>query len=122
KKKAIETGIQNSSGELIICTDADCSMGPDWIRVLVHAYLKQNFQFVAAPVKINSNNSWLSVFQTLDFISLQGVTGAAVNKRMYPMCNGANLGYTRAAYEAVNGFQKIDEIASGDDMLLMKKI
>ena len=38
------------------------------------------------------------------------------------MCNGANLAYTRKAYEAVNGFREIDQIASGDDMLLMKKI
>ncbi len=52
KKKAIETGIAHSSGELIICTDADCSMGKDWIRVLASAYQKEHLQFIAAPVKI----------------------------------------------------------------------
>ncbi|HEY2650015.1 MAG TPA: glycosyltransferase [Puia sp.] len=122
KKKAIETGIAQSSGELIICTDADCSMGMDWIRVLVNAYQNENLQFIAAPVKIIPDGSWLSIFQILDFISLQGITGAAVHKKLYPMCNGANLAYTRKAYRAVDGFQDIDHIASGDDMLLMKKI
>jgi cellulose synthase/poly-beta-1,6-N-acetylglucosamine synthase-like glycosyltransferase len=122
KKKAIETGISYSSGELIICTDADCTMGPDWITVIVSAYCRENFQFIAAPVKIAGNRSWLSVFQTLDFISLQGITGAAVYKNLYPMCNGANLAYTRKAYDAVEGFSDITHIASGDDMLLMKKI
>lgn len=38
------------------------------------------------------------------------------------MCNGANLAYTKQAFEAVNGFHGIDGIASGDDMLLMHKI
>lgn len=38
------------------------------------------------------------------------------------MCNGANLAYTRRAFDAVNGFKGIDNIASGDDMLLMHKI
>jgi cellulose synthase/poly-beta-1,6-N-acetylglucosamine synthase-like glycosyltransferase len=38
------------------------------------------------------------------------------------MCNGANLAYTKAAFAEVNGFQGIDEIPSGDDMLLMYKI
>jgi cellulose synthase/poly-beta-1,6-N-acetylglucosamine synthase-like glycosyltransferase len=122
KKKAIETGIGQSSGELIICTDADCTMGPYWIQKLVEAHLRENFQFIAAPVKIIPNGSWLSAFQVLDFISLQGITGAAVFKNLYPMCNGANLAYTRKAYEAVNGFSDIDHIASGDDMLLMNKI
>jgi biofilm PGA synthesis N-glycosyltransferase PgaC len=122
KKKAIETGIAQSSGELIICTDADSSMGRDWVKVLVNAYQKNDLRFIAAPVKITSNGSWLSIFQILDFISLQGITGAAVFKNLYPMCNGANLAYTRKAYDTVGGFSEIDHIASGDDMLLMKKI
>jgi len=122
KKKAIDTGINHSSGELIICTDADCSMGPDWIRILVAAYEKDDLHFIAAPVKIIPDGTVLSVFQSLDFISLQGITGAAVYKKLYPMCNGANLAYTRRAYDAVSGFTGVDHIASGDDMLLMKKI
>lgn len=122
KKKAIETGIRLSSGELIICTDADCVMGPNWIRVLVAAYENKNLQFMAAPVKIIPDGSWLAVFQALDFISLQGITGAAVYKNLYPMCNGANLAYSKKAYDAVGGFADIDHIASGDDMLLMNKI
>lgn len=122
KKKAIETGIALSAGELIICTDADCTMGPDWISTLVESYEKNGFQFLAAPVKIFPALGWLAVFQALDFISLQGITGAAVYKNLYPMCNGANLAYSRTAFEAVGGFRNIDHIASGDDMLLMKKI
>lgn len=38
------------------------------------------------------------------------------------MCNGANLAYTRKAFEEAGGFSGIDSIASGDDMLLMHKI
>jgi cellulose synthase/poly-beta-1,6-N-acetylglucosamine synthase-like glycosyltransferase len=72
KKKAIETGIANSTAELIICTDADCVMNEDWILGLVSAYQQENKVFIAAPVKIIPDGSALSVFQTLDFISLQG--------------------------------------------------
>jgi cellulose synthase/poly-beta-1,6-N-acetylglucosamine synthase-like glycosyltransferase len=122
KKKAIETGIAHSTAELIICTDADCVMEQDWIHSLVSAYQLENRVFIAAPVKIIPDGSALSVFQTLDFISLQGITGAAVYKNLYPMCNGANLAYSRKAFESVGGFSDIDHIASGDDMLLMKKI
>ena len=38
------------------------------------------------------------------------------------MCNGANLAYEKKVFYEVNGFEGIDEIASGDDMLLMHKI
>jgi cellulose synthase/poly-beta-1,6-N-acetylglucosamine synthase-like glycosyltransferase len=122
KKKAIETGIRHSAGDLIICTDADCRMGENWICSLVDHYKNENLFFLAAPVKIIPDGSWLSIFQALDFISLQGITGAAVYKNLYPMCNGANLAYTRKVYDEVGGFSDIDHIASGDDMLLMKKI
>ena len=38
------------------------------------------------------------------------------------MCNGANLAYTKNAFNKAGGFSGIDAIASGDDMLLMHKI
>ncbi|HVY75742.1 MAG TPA: glycosyltransferase [Puia sp.] len=122
KKKAIETGIAHSSGELIVCTDADCTSGSNWISSLVQHYQSSGACILAAPVKIETSGSALSVFQALDFISLQGITGAAVYKHLYPMSNGANLAYTREAFLAVNGFRGIDHIASGDDMLLMGKM
>src|SRR5699024_8598706 len=38
------------------------------------------------------------------------------------MCNGANLAYEKRAFLGVGGYQGIDCIASGDDMLLMYKM
>lgn len=38
------------------------------------------------------------------------------------MCNGANLAYRKDVFEEVNGFKGVDDIAGGDDMLLMYKI
>ncbi len=122
KKKAIEIGIAQSAGDWIITTDADCTMSPRWISSLVQVYEESRASLVAAPVRIMQKKSLLSIFQTLDFISLQGITGASVYRRIHTMCNGANLGYERKAFEAVGGFEGIDSIASGDDMLLMYKI
>ena len=38
------------------------------------------------------------------------------------MCNGANMAYEKNAFYEVGGFTGINNIASGDDMLLMHKI
>jgi len=38
------------------------------------------------------------------------------------MCNGANIAYERDMFYAVNGFSGIDDLPTGDDMLLMHKI
>lgn len=122
KKKAIETGILHSSAELIVTTDADCSFDTAWLSTLEAFYRKTGARFIAAPVKIRPAHGVLNSFQTLDFITLQGITAAAVHKRIHSMCNGANLAYPRDAFIAVTGFAGIDTIPSGDDMLLMHKI
>jgi len=125
KKRAIETGIGRASGELIVTTDADCLFHPDWLTTIAAFYEEKNAKFIAAPVRIGGpgdSRSLLSIFQTLDFITLQGITGAAVSRKFHSMCNGANLAYSRTAFYEVEGFKDIDSLPSGDDMLLMHKI
>lgn len=123
KKFAIETGVRASRGELIVTTDADCTFPGGWLATLAACYEEQGAKFIAAPVRIVARNqSLLSIFQILDFLTLQGITGAAVYKGFHSMCNGANLAYSKEAFDSVDGFRDIDSIPSGDDMFLMHKI
>lgn len=122
KKKAIEIAIAHATGELIITTDADCIVKENWLQTIASFYQQTHAAFIAMPVAYNCNSSFLQIFQALDFLTLQGITGASVYKKIHSMCNGANLAYTKKAFEEVNGFKGIDNIASGDDMLLMHKI
>jgi cellulose synthase/poly-beta-1,6-N-acetylglucosamine synthase-like glycosyltransferase len=127
KKFAIETGIRAATGELIVTTDADCHFHPDWLTTMAAFFEETGAKFIAAPVRIGEaafpkHRSFLAIFQTLDFITLQGITGAAVHKKFHSMCNGANLAYEKKAFYEVGGFKGIDAIPSGDDMLLMYKI
>jgi cellulose synthase/poly-beta-1,6-N-acetylglucosamine synthase-like glycosyltransferase len=122
KKRAIELAIAQSKFQWIITTDADCIVPQNWLQ-LMDAYIQKNeIVFVAAPVMFNRYNDLLSIFQCLDFLSLQGITAASVSAGVHSMCNGANLAYKRSAFYEVNGFKNADHIASGDDMLLMHKI
>lgn len=122
KKKAIEMGIAAATGDLIITTDADCIVKPSWLSVIENFYKKTGSVFIVAPVAIEANSSFVQIFQSLDFMMLQGITGASVYKQIHSMCNGANLAYEKRVFIAVNGFAGIDHIASGDDMLLLYKI
>lgn len=122
KKKAIEVAIAKSTGELIFTTDADCIVPEKWLQTIAAFYEEYKPQFIAAPVFINYRNKFIEFFQSLDFMTLQGITGASVYRNFHSMCNGANLAYTKKAFKEVGGFTGIDNIASGDDMLLMHKI
>ena len=122
KKKAIELAIAQSKGNWIVTTDADCMVTKEWLRSFDAYIQKEQPVFIAAPVMFTNNHSFLSVFQLLDFISLQGITAAAVSAGYHSMCNGANITYRKDVFNEVGKFKGIDQIASGDDMLLMHKI
>jgi cellulose synthase/poly-beta-1,6-N-acetylglucosamine synthase-like glycosyltransferase len=122
KKKALETGIARASGDYIVTTDADCIVPPGWLRHFAYLIEQKPAVFIAAPVAIKEENSFIKLFQSLDFMSLQGITGASVAAGFHSMCNGANLCYSRKAFYEVEGFKEVDHIASGDDLLLMHKL
>ena len=129
KKKSIETALQFAKGALIVTTDADCIAPSKWLETLASFYIKNNPVFIALPVAFNSPlpgdsffKKFFKKFQSLDFMTLQGITGASVYNKFHSMCNGANLAYKKEVFYEVGGFEGIDNIASGDDMLLMHKI
>ena len=122
KKRAIEAGIAVSYNEVIVTTDADCKHPGTWLKTIASIYEEKRPVFIAAPVALENNSSVLQIFQALDFLVLQGITGASVHKKIHSMCNGANLAYEKRAFNAVGGFSGINSIASGDDILLMHKI
>lgn len=122
KKKAIEAGITLATGELIVCTDADCLLPPDWLWLMAAFYEEKRAKFIAAPVNFHQEKNWLQRFQSLDFMGMMGVTGAGFQSGSGLLCNGANLAYPKAVFLEVGGFEGIDGLASGDDMLLLHKV
>jgi len=122
KKVALARGIAAATNGIIVTTDADCVFPETWLNSLVSYREKTDAVFVAAPVMFRKEKNLFEKFQTLDFLSLQGITASAVHSNQFNMCNGANLLYTKDAFNGVKGFAGIDHIASGDDMLLMEKI
>jgi cellulose synthase/poly-beta-1,6-N-acetylglucosamine synthase-like glycosyltransferase len=122
KKKAIELAISKSKGNWMVTTDADGEVPIHWLGQLDGYIQKNDPVFVAAPVMFYSRKGLLQIFQQLDFLSLQGITAAAVSAGFHSMCNGANLAYRKDIFWSVGGFTGHEHLASGDDMLLMHRI
>jgi cellulose synthase/poly-beta-1,6-N-acetylglucosamine synthase-like glycosyltransferase len=122
KKKAVAAGVATAEEELVVTTDADCIPGSRWLQTIAAFYRQKDASFIAGPVQYTYTHGITQVFQALDFMTLQGITAASVGSGFHDMCNGANLAYTRSAFAEVDGFNGIDHVASGDDMLLMYKI
>jgi cellulose synthase/poly-beta-1,6-N-acetylglucosamine synthase-like glycosyltransferase len=122
KKDAIAEAITATEAELIITTDADCTMGAEWLETIVSFYNEHGSKMIAAPVTFRKEKTISEKLQTLEFLALMGSTGGSLYFHKAVMCNGANLAYTREAFNEAGGFGSIDDIASGDDVLLMYKM
>ena len=122
KKAALSAAIASAGGDIIVSTDADCLVPGSWLSTMIHVKQSANAVLVGGPVRMPYGKSFLSRFQSIDFAILQGITAASMHEGFHSMGNGANLAYDKAAFNAVNGFSGVDDIASGDDMLLVHKI
>lgn len=122
KKKAIESGIKESSGELILITDADCIAEKGWISSIVSMYESGNYKMICGPVATMQEKTFCEKFQGLEVPGLGLLSGAGIKAGIPLMCNGANLAYSRKAFEEVGGFSGIDSTPTGDDILLLFKM
>ncbi|HEX8059997.1 MAG TPA: glycosyltransferase [Cyclobacteriaceae bacterium] len=122
KKSAISHAIQNSTRDIIVTTDADCCVTPQWLEKINAAFQDARIQMMIGGVRIEEDQTLFSRLQSLEFVSV-AVTGAATLGLGFPtMCNGANLSYRRSAFLQVDGYSGNEKISSGDDEFLLNKI
>ena len=121
KKRAVRYGIENSTGEIIVTTDADCIYEKEWLKTLLNNFDNQT-GFISGPVEFIENEKLFSKIQKLEFAGLV-LTGAGLIGAKHPtICNAANIAYRKNVFELVNGFNDNMNFSSGDDEFLMQKI
>lgn len=124
KKNALNQGIRQSTGEIILSTDADCHVKPTWIETMV-TYFTEEVGMVIGFSQLgdkNFNHSFFERLQAVDFLSLMAAAQGAANLNFPLAGSGQNIAYRKEAFEVVGGFDKIKHRISGDDVLLLQLI
>ena len=123
KKAALQAALHAARAPWLVCTDADCRLGPGWLAAYAALITQQpQANFISGPVLLTGPNTLFNSLMGLEFAGLVGVGAACLARRQPTMCNGANLAYRRAAFEAVGGYADNAHLASGDDEFLLHKI
>jgi cellulose synthase/poly-beta-1,6-N-acetylglucosamine synthase-like glycosyltransferase len=122
KKAALSRGIEATEGELIVTTDADCQMGPQWLASTAHFYQKHHPSLIFGPVLFESSRgNFFTHFQSLEFLTLLG-TAAGSSRLGHPLFgNAANMAFPRKLLERVDD-PFAGNVVSGDDTLLLLKV
>ena len=123
KKAALQAALQVARAPWLVCTDADCRLGPGWLAAYGALLARQpQANFISGPVLLTGRDTFFTTLMGLEFAGLVGVGAACLARQQPTMCNGANLAYRRAAFEAVGGYVDNAHLASGDDEFLLHKI
>ncbi len=119
KKESLKAALEIVTSEWIVFSDADVVLSKDWLWSYAQKIKKCKYDFIMAPVMMTSTTqNFLSLFQQMDFASMQYVSLASAHAGIPFMCNGANMAIKKRT--ALTLYQKIDTtIASGDDVFLL---
>lgn len=124
KKRALDLGIRESKGEVILTTDADCRVKPTWIEGMI-SYFTDEVGMVIGFSQLGhkgEKGSLLEKLQALDFLSLMAAAAGTTNLGFPLAASGQNLAYRKETFHRVGGFTKIGHRASGDDVLFLQLV
>jgi poly-beta-1,6-N-acetyl-D-glucosamine synthase len=123
KKQSLQNAIQQSNAVILVSRDADTfTTNPDWLKNTVSQLTATKSDMVIGPIGIHTGGSLLSYFEWLENAVLTVVSGGASYFHQPFLASGANLAFTRDAYNQVKGYSSHLHIRSGDDVFLLRDL
>ncbi len=119
KANAITQAIEESTGEIILTTDADCVVPPTWVEDTVAQYDEQT-GCVCGFTLIRGEGVFAGM-QALDWAYLLTIASAGVGWDKSLSAVGNNMSFRRKAYEDVGGYQGVG-FSVTEDFVLFKAI
>lgn len=114
KSAAIARGVSTATGEVILTTDADCTVGDQWIRSMVRRCTPDT-PFVAGPVAYEHDERFLPRLQALELAGLVAYGAGTIGMHWPTFCNSANVAYRR---DVLTARDQVPDGAAQDEMLL----
>ena len=122
KKHALTKGIEMASGEIIILTDADCRVGKLWVSSMAYSVINQNCITIGFSEIHEEDETIFDRYQKIDFLSIIIANAGAAGWGNFWSGTGQNLAFLKNDFTTINGFEKVSDRISGDDMHLVQSI
>tara|TARA_B100000131_G_scaffold314841_1_gene352322 strand:+ start:8440 stop:9531 length:1092 start_codon:yes stop_codon:yes gene_type:complete len=122
KKNALTHGIEKSSGEIILLTDADCRVGKLWTASMAYSVVRQDCITIGFSQVQNEFGTLFEEFQRIDFMGIVFSNAGAAGWEQFWSGTGQNLAFYKRDFFSIEGFTKVNDRVSGDDMYLVQEI
>jgi cellulose synthase/poly-beta-1,6-N-acetylglucosamine synthase-like glycosyltransferase len=121
KKQAIELGVQAAINKIIVTTDADVQLQPNWLKELIGAL--QPAGLVCGPVllKNTERRSFVGNIVALESLGLAVISASGIVQHTPFFCNGANMAFYKEDFIRLGGYRDTANEMTGDDTSLLLK-
>jgi cellulose synthase/poly-beta-1,6-N-acetylglucosamine synthase-like glycosyltransferase len=116
KTNAIAQGIEITTGEIIITSDADCLFKASWIKDLVKYH--DDKTGIVCGFTYTETKSQFDGMQSLDWIYLLTVASGSFGIGIPLACVGNNMSFSKKAYDEVGGYENLRFSVTEDFALL----
>jgi len=121
KQRPLNLGIEHTKGEIVLVTDADCTVPPGWIKSHIKAY-DEKTGIVGGITKISTEyGRFFDYLQNCDQVTKLAVAMGCAGLGLPLTVMGNNFSFRRNVYKACGGFKKIKP-SIVEDMVLMNAI
>lgn len=130
KKSALQMGIDRAKHPVIFTTDADCTLHPNCLMTLLSKMESEKADLILGIVEYlwsdstpqkNSRKNPLQVYQCVENEVLSAIGWVESQKNNAAVANGANMMFSKVAFNELGGYQGHEHIGSGDDVLTLEK-
>lgn len=118
KANALLQGIEQSNGEILFFTDADCTVQPAWVKETL-SYYTEGVGIVAGFTFLTSEKMFEGI-QAIDWFLLFGVAASTAAWNIPLTAVGNNLSVRRSAYNEVGGYRNLPFSVTEDYALVQK--
>lgn len=120
KPGALQFGFDHATGDVLLMTDADCEVHPDWIRALAAPHVDERVGLSLGFTTIKAN-TFLENVQDVEWVCSQAMARGAVGNDVPLGCFGNNMGVRRTAYEGLGGYANI-KFSITEDLALLQAV
>lgn len=117
KPGALQHGFDHATGEILVLTDADCAVHPQWLQTMVSPFADASVAMVNGFTLIEVHTAFHAL-QDVEWLYTQTMARAGIQNGVPLGCFGNNMAIRRSVYEAVGGYEAITFSITEDLALL----
>ena len=122
KQRPLNYGIRESHGEIVLVTDADCTVLPGWVKGHCAAYGNPAIGITGGVTTVSEEyRSLFARIQGAELVSKLGIAMGSAGLGLPQTIMGNNVSFRRDAYEKCGGFRAIGSTIV-EDMMLMNAV